>query len=298
MPDLKTVTFDATNHRALIERAIEIIQDGADSLRECSCCDGDWGDEEDAKQAYDIESAVAGELRAMLAAAPTPAAQSAGQEAIYQYQVPTISGWHDCDAEAFARISELEYVETRIVYAAPVNASEPVGVAGTMPGTEGFTMACFEAAKVPVGTSLYAAPVNAPLPDWFGTSYAPPEAAPVNGDERAIDLAIAFEQQRALSIVRAVRAQHFGSLNPDIPTQASAAFDLACEEIEHRLRTEQWQLDGIAAPLPAADAQQVNGDLHGEIMNIRCTEPEEYVDAAVRMAYRVGHRDARHAAAE
>lgn len=33
---------------------------------------------------------------------------------------------------------------------------EPVGEAGTMPGTAGFTMACFHADKVPVGTKLYA----------------------------------------------------------------------------------------------------------------------------------------------
>lgn len=34
-------------------------------------------------------------------------------------------------------------------------ASSLVGVAGNMPGTDGFTMACFEAGKVPVGTLLY-----------------------------------------------------------------------------------------------------------------------------------------------
>lgn len=33
---------------------------------------------------------------------------------------------------------------------------EPVGVAGTMPGTGGFTMAAFKAEDVPVGTRLYA----------------------------------------------------------------------------------------------------------------------------------------------
>lgn len=34
-------------------------------------------------------------------------------------------------------------------------SGEPVGEAGTMPGTSGFTMACFKAADVPVGTKLY-----------------------------------------------------------------------------------------------------------------------------------------------
>jgi hypothetical protein len=34
--------------------------------------------------------------------------------------------------------------------------AQPVGVAGTMPGTDGFTMAAFKASEVPVGTPLYA----------------------------------------------------------------------------------------------------------------------------------------------
>lgn len=34
----------------------------------------------------------------------------------------------------------------------------PVGQAAYMPGTEGFTMACFKAADVPAGTNLYTLP--------------------------------------------------------------------------------------------------------------------------------------------
>ncbi|ENZ78027.1 MULTISPECIES: DUF551 domain-containing protein [Ralstonia] len=37
--------------------------------------------------------------------------------------------------------------------------SSLVGVASSMPGTSGFTMACFEAEKVPVGSCLYSRPV-------------------------------------------------------------------------------------------------------------------------------------------
>lgn len=37
------------------------------------------------------------------------------------------------------------------------NKQNHVGVVGTMPGTEGFTMAVFEASKVPVGSLLYLA---------------------------------------------------------------------------------------------------------------------------------------------
>lgn len=35
-----------------------------------------------------------------------------------------------------------------------------VGEAGTMPGTSGFTMACFHADKVPLGTKLYTRPLE------------------------------------------------------------------------------------------------------------------------------------------
>lgn len=35
---------------------------------------------------------------------------------------------------------------------------EPIGTTGGLPGTPGFTMACFHADKVPVGTKLYALP--------------------------------------------------------------------------------------------------------------------------------------------
>ena len=35
---------------------------------------------------------------------------------------------------------------------------EPVGTTGGMPGTTGFTMACFHADKVPIGFKLYALP--------------------------------------------------------------------------------------------------------------------------------------------
>lgn len=47
--------------------------------------------------------------------------------------------------ELRARIDEME-------------KQEPVGIAGPMPGTSGFTVACFSADEVPVGTKLYALP--------------------------------------------------------------------------------------------------------------------------------------------
>ncbi len=42
--------------------------------------------------------------------------------------------------------------------------AKPVGVVGAMPGTSGFTMACFKADQAPVGTKLYATPPASPEP--------------------------------------------------------------------------------------------------------------------------------------
>lgn len=61
-----------------------------------------------------------------------------------------------------------------------------------------------------------------------------------------VDLAIAFERLRSFQIVRAVRDQGFAKSPSAFPTMAEAAFDLACEEIEYRLRNEVWNLDGVA----------------------------------------------------
>jgi hypothetical protein len=48
--------------------------------------------------------------------------------------------------------------------AAPAQSGEPVGVAGSMPGTDGFTMAVFKASDVSIGTQLYTAPQPAQTP--------------------------------------------------------------------------------------------------------------------------------------
>lgn len=41
-------------------------------------------------------------------------------------------------------------------------AGESIGTVGSMPGTNGFTMACFKADEVPAGTRLYAGPPQQP----------------------------------------------------------------------------------------------------------------------------------------
>lgn len=81
----------------------------------------------------------------------------------------------------------------------------------------------------------------------------PPAALKAARDaDHSIELAIALEQQRALKIVADVRRTGFAKSATNIPTQAEALFDLACEEIDNRLRTEQWALMGSPSPLPAA----------------------------------------------
>lgn len=42
---------------------------------------------------------------------------------------------------------------------------EAVAEAGSMPGTNGFTMACFKASDVPIGTKLYLHPLSQSLSD-------------------------------------------------------------------------------------------------------------------------------------
>lgn len=67
------------------------------------------------------------------------------------------SGW--CPIESPGDMQQAA-AELRRLAAVEAQAQEPVGEAHSMPGTGGFTMACFSAATVPVGTKLYAAPVE------------------------------------------------------------------------------------------------------------------------------------------
>lgn len=67
--------------------------------------------------------------------------------------------------------------------------------------------------------------------------------------ETAIGVAVALEQARAHHIVEAVKALPIGGESAEIPTPFHAGYQLACEEIAHRLRSEQWELGGVAAPL-------------------------------------------------
>lgn len=67
--------------------------------------------------------------------------------------------------------------------------------------------------------------------------------------EAGIGVAVALEQARAHHIVQTVQALPIGGESADNPTPFHAGYQLACEEIAHRLRSEQWELGGVAAPL-------------------------------------------------
>ena len=55
---------------------------------------------------------------------------------------------------SFAK-DELNRLRAKI---AEMEKQEPAGIAGPMPGTSGFTVTCFSADEVPMGTKLYALP--------------------------------------------------------------------------------------------------------------------------------------------
>jgi hypothetical protein len=101
--------------------------------------------------------------------------------------------------------------------------------------------------------------------------------------DQSIELAAALEQQRALKIVADVRALRMGK-GPDemLPTVAESFFDLACEEIEVRLRTEEWTLLGVAMPLPALPSAAELAE-HNSQMKAKKAQIVEDISRGARM---------------
>jgi hypothetical protein len=50
-----------------------------------------------------------------------------------------------------------------------------------------------------------------------------------------------FERLRAVKIVEAVMSLPIGGATAILPTPFQAGYQLACEEITHRLQTEEWE---------------------------------------------------------
>jgi hypothetical protein len=114
---------------------------------------------------------------------------------------------------------------------------------GFMAAREGFTAGWFARASLEATSS---APID--------------ECRAVAVSDEVIELAAALEQQRAYKIVADVAALPIGTPG-DMPTPFQSGYQLACEEIEHRLRTEQWQVaDGVYAPIAEPQATQPASD--------------------------------------
>jgi hypothetical protein len=62
------------------------------------------------------------------------------------------------EPEESERVARAGYVVTPLTAQLAECKGEAVGVAGSMPGTDGFTMAAFKASDVPIGTKIYATP--------------------------------------------------------------------------------------------------------------------------------------------
>lgn len=104
---------------------------------------------------------------ALEAALPLLAAPEAGNpvsaEGTWQHEVDCIANnlgeaLEGCDDRASAVAAITPYIDELFALAARQPVGESIGTVGSMPGTDGFTMACFKADEVPVGTRLYAAP--------------------------------------------------------------------------------------------------------------------------------------------
>lgn len=68
-------------------------------------------------------------------------------------------------------------------------------------------------------------------------------------DDTCIELAAALEMHRALHIVASVGALPVGGKNATTPTPFQSGYQLACEEIEERIRTQELTVPG-GATLP------------------------------------------------
>lgn len=63
-------------------------------------------------------------------------------------------------------------------------------------------------------------------------------------DDDLIELAAALEMHRALHIVAEVAGLPVGGKDADMPTPFQAGYQLACEEIAERIRTQQVVVPG------------------------------------------------------
>jgi len=131
----------------LHERMVEALR----HMKVCAVCAEDWNDCEAGREALAIlaehdAAAPVSKSQAKRFAALEADARNSAKAAYFETHEPPHCPTCDCGAKEDAQ----------------VRRHEAVGEAGCMPGTEGFTMACFRATDVPVGTKLYTAPASQP----------------------------------------------------------------------------------------------------------------------------------------
>ncbi|MNX93294.1 hypothetical protein D3C86_1254730 [compost metagenome] len=129
--------------------------------------------------------------------------------------------------------------QLRALLAAPAApASNPVGHAGSMPGTDGFTMACFKAVDVPIGTALYTAPPAA-------------EAASTAGDGRHFSGGNQELPSETMTRIRAASAQQdneprcgvCGAKTTDPWLDHRGCQQLASAQQDEREALNKWKAD-------------------------------------------------------
>lgn len=81
-------------------------------------------------------------------------------------------------------------------------------------------------------------------------------------DDQCIELAQALEQARAVKIAETVAALPIGGASIDMPTPFHAGYQLAAEEIVHRLKTEVWEhcLPPVGEPQPTEQPRDCSSD--------------------------------------
>lgn len=88
----------------------------------------------------------------------------------------------DNQTQAMLRLEELRKAEDRVAELESQNGGA-VAEAGSMPGTDGFTMACFKADAVPLGTKLYLRAPQAVPEGWKLVPIEPTDEMEQRGGE-------------------------------------------------------------------------------------------------------------------
>ncbi|PTE00836.1 hypothetical protein [Pandoraea apista] len=135
MPDLKTVTFDASQWQLVPkEPTQDMVTAGFESEPDEAFSEPKvWEAFEKLSGCQQAAHKATLCYRAMLEHAPTPAAQSAGQEAIYQLKCTQndVTFWGDVTRETYeghelVGDATMRRIVYRVPYATPVSVSEPV----------------------------------------------------------------------------------------------------------------------------------------------------------------------------